>query len=393
MARTVGKLFRPVVIEPELRELVDAVLIAVSPEEPSAVAAMRRIREKATASKAYLYAVEIRSYLEEKIRVGSEPVLFTLAGDLFLDALEYSRSPMGPNFLRDHYSGMLGCYRDGVERAKAIEGPMYCLELVLLKAMDLALDGDPGAAHASTPLPAFVPAEATDRGARVRECLRLAENLLDDAVQQAVRAGKGEVPDGLIDFVATHRERMGGIVKRWERLLGDDVRAEPVDEFLSRALDVVRELGHIPLAAGIEERLGLLIDPKRKGTKESARYFFEAADLFVGQGNLDREAGAYNMALRRYARALGLFGCFSDRTAMAKVLVEQARLYIRKGGDGEHIQYCLNRAVSLVLAHRQGLPAGQLPTLDHQTVYSFLESKGYIAEAQAYEAAVSRAPM
>lgn len=390
MPKSVGKLFRPVVIEPELRELVNEILTARSSSDPAAEAARHRIAEKATRDKSYLYAVEIRNYLEEKTRVGTEPRLFTIAGDLFLDALEANLASVGPNFFKDHYGGVFGCYKEGRDRGKSIEGPIFCLDLLLLKALELALEGEQAPPVDTTPVPAFVPEETSAGRGRLRDCLQFAERIVKDVVQQALDTRKGDVPPRLLEFVAGHRARMEKIVPAWSRFLPEIGPEQPREAALQAALEAAHRTGYVPLVAGVEERLALLHDPERQGTRESARLYYDAADRLMMHGSLERDCEAFNLALRRFVRAGELFERIRDRTSTAKALVEQARIYIRKGGDGSHTRNCLHKAVRLVLAHRDGMPMGRLPVLDHASVIAFLDSKGYHAEAKAYEATLEK---
>jgi hypothetical protein len=144
--------------------------------------------------------------------------------------------------------------------------------------------------------------------------------------------------------------------------------------------------------AGVIERFAHLRDPGRQGVKEAARLYYDAADHLLAHALFERDSDACNAAQRRCARAADFFGLIHDRTSAAKALVEEARAFIRRGGDGDDIQRCLHRAVSLVIAHRDNLPQGQLPLLHHDDVRAFLEGKGYAAEAQAYADTLDRVP-
>ena len=120
MKASVGKIFRPVVIDARLKHLVNEMLRAGSASSSSVATARREIRAMSSPATAYLFASEIRGYMEEKTRIGTESRVFPIAGDLFLDALEANLESMGPNLFKDHYSGMLGCYREGNWPGKTI---------------------------------------------------------------------------------------------------------------------------------------------------------------------------------------------------------------------------------------------------------------------------------
>ena len=104
--------FREVVINPDLKEQLDIILRAASPDLPAVRNARRKIRAMSTPATAYVFASMTRSYIEERMRLGTETRVFPVAGDLFLDALDADILSLGPTVIKDYYSSMMGCYID-----------------------------------------------------------------------------------------------------------------------------------------------------------------------------------------------------------------------------------------------------------------------------------------
>ncbi|MBI4558472.1 MAG: hypothetical protein HY706_12895, partial [Candidatus Hydrogenedentes bacterium] len=180
--RSVGKLFRPVVIDADLLKLVHTILRATSANEPAVLAAKKRIRAMGTPGTFYLFASEIRGYLEEKTRVGTEPWVYPVAGDLFLDALEASVSSLGPNLFRDHYSGMIGCYREGDNPGKAVQGAFYCVDLVFRKTVELSLATEARGGEGVGAL-SYLTDDDSDHRDSLTQFLKLGRQCFQDAVE------------------------------------------------------------------------------------------------------------------------------------------------------------------------------------------------------------------
>ena len=95
------------------------------------------------------------------------------------------------------------------------------------------------------------------------------------------------------------------------------------------------------------------------------------------------------ICLRRYGRARAVFLRIHDRTSAARVLMEEARAFMRKGGEPEAVRDTLYEGVCLVLAHIENLPYGRLPHPSDEVAIDFLHRKGYRAEAEAYAEATA----
>ncbi len=394
MSDSVGRLFRPIVIDVDVKDAVNQILRAPAPDSPEVFAARRTIVEKAPPHKAYLYAAEVRAYLEEKTRVGTEDRVFPIAGDLFLDALEANLASIGPNFFKDHYTGIAGCYRNGDEPTKAVEGPLYCAELAIQRALQVYLTGDGGGPATPAVRVAFLRDDAPDPRVRMNQFLELGERALHDAVDRAAAARPGQLPPPLIELVGVYRERL-------ERILAQ-AREEPTNprppdmEYLEAWQDKAVELGYPPLMALVREEMGRLCERNYQQTQDPEDWkayvhrTYEAGELCMRQGNRERESRAWNLSMRRHNRAARLFEAIQDRTSAAKALVEKARAFIAAGREGEVIRDSLHKAVCLVVAHRDDLPQGRLPKLSDEQVCWFLETKGYTIEASAYRASLAR---
>lgn len=394
--KSIGKHFRPVVIDKDLRHCVDDILRSDSCDDPKAVVARRRIREMSSPEKAYLFASEMRTYLEEKTQIGREKWAFPAAGDMFLDALEWNLPGIGPNFFRDHYSGMVGCYRNGYRPTDAIEGSLYCIDLALQKTMGLFLDKERGAEDPEAPL-SFVVAEESGYKLSMSMFQAFAEQFLHDAVQTALELDRSEVPRAFLDYVIEGRPRIEQVIKRWERLHNDPGLASLSDgDYLAKALEVAEETEYTPLTAMVKEQLGVLHEKllsdadSRTRLHASIHPLYEAGILWLQRGNKERTSEAYGLSIRHHNRSAAMFSRIDDRTSIAKALVERARTFVKKGDDPELIRTGLFKAVCLVMAHVQNLPHGTLPTPTDEQVTHFLKRKGYGIEADAYEDAVRR---
>ena len=398
MAKHVGKTFREVVIDSALKYQVNRILRAEAADDPEALDAKQRIRTMAKGKKAYLYASEIRGYLEEKTQVGTEKWVFPVAGDLFLDALEGNLEQVGPNFLRDHYSCMMGCYRQGDSNTKPIEGPLYCVELalenmlVLFKARSDARQAPEGGIRLS-----FVDPDASSYRRRIAAVLGLAHGWLGEAIELAIHADRGSIPTAFLDFVGMHRQELDKAIVQWDRYHSREDLAEcTYEDYLAGALEVADRVDFPPLVAAVKERLAALHESE-EGAQEitnelerSIHPFYEAADILLEEGNRARDSYLQDLCLRRYKRAVNLFSRIHDRTSMAKVLVEMARAYVQRGDDLLAAKEALYEGVRLVMAHMKGLPQGRLPTPSDTQVVAFLEKKGYAIEARAYADAMAQ---
>ena len=385
-----------VLINPYLKSLVNTILQAPSPDAPAVLAAKKRIRAMVTGDSSYLFASEIRWYLEEMARVGTEPRVFPLAADLFLDALEASFSSLGPNLFRDHYSGMAGCYQAGDSPISTVQGTFYCIDLVLQKTLELffAKEAEVNAAR-TVPL-SFLMDEESNYQRSIALFLNLGRQCLQEAVEAALGLSRENVSRCFLDFVVEHRDCMQTLLGRWEAYHKEPGLPDLTNEaYLEGAARVAEEAAYLPLAAAIEELQVRLREQRRRPDdakaelEEEVHPLYDAASKYLLQGNKEREAEVYDLALRRYNKAAAVFTKIQDRTSTAKVLVERARLFIKSGQDPEAVQEELNKAVCLVLAHMKNFPVGTAATVTHDAAIRFLKDKGYQIEAEAYAAAVA----
>ena len=388
----VGTFFRDVVIDPDLKDLVNTILLASSPDEPAVLAAEKRIRAMATRDRCYLFASEIRGYLEEKTRLGTEPRVFPLAGDLFLDALEATVFSLGPNLFRDHYSGMLGCYRAGDCPGKAVQGAFYCIDLVLQRTLGLFLVKDAETKAEGAHL-SFHTDEDSDYRRRITLFLNLGRQCLQDAVEATVRMGTANAAPSFLNFVVEHKDRMQTVLGRWDAYHKDpDLPDLTNEQYLEGAAGVAEEAAYAPLAATIKEHQVLLREQAgvqadgKTDLEQKVHPLYGAAVMYLSQGNKDRDAEAYDLAFRRYSKAVALFTKIQDRSSAARALVERARALMKSGQDPEAVQKDLHKAASLVMARIKNLPRGTVPSATHAMALRYLKKKGYLIEAKAYAA-------
>jgi hypothetical protein len=399
---TVGKqggitVFREIVIDPDLKGLLNIMLRAASPEEPAVYSAKRRIRAMTSPESCYLFASMTRSYLEEKTRIGTEQWVFPVAGDLFLDALETNIATVGPRLLRNHYSDMVGCYRAGDCPAKVIQGTLYCIDLILQKILDIHVNKDRKEKGKMGLALSFESSQDLEDANNVIPYLGLARQCLQDAVDATLKMAPSSAKPSFMNFLIAHKERMQAVLGRWETYHRNPALSNWTEEqYLEGVWEMVEEIGYLPLTATVEEYRVRLRERQSGLVKEhneleqEVHPLYYAATMYVSQGSEARESEAYDLAFRWYNRAAALFTKIQDRTSTAKVHVERARAFIKSADDPESMRDELNKAVALVLAHMRGLPRGTLPEVTHDMAIQFLKSKGYVIESEAYETCLKR---
>jgi tetratricopeptide (TPR) repeat protein len=384
--------FREVVINPDLKELLDIILRAASPDLPAVRNARRKIRAMSTPATAYVFASMTRSYLEERMRIGTEPRAFPVGGDLFLDALDADILSLGPTVIKDYYSSMMGCYQAGDCPAKAIQGAFYAIDLILRKLVDLRLSKNAPADTGDGLALSFQSHSSPDSQKDLTPYLDLARQCLNDAVNFLLNIGTSNVTPCFLDYVVERKARTQKLLDRWKAYHRDVPPNLDEEKYLEGAARTAEETAYASLIATIEEyrvrvreRKGLRPEGKSE-LEQTVHPLYNAAIMYVTQGNDDREAEAFDLAFRHYARAVALFTKIQDRTSTAKVFVERARAYIKSGEDPESLREELQKAVSLVIAHIRNLPRGTLPTVTDEMAIQFLRKKGYRIEAEAYAA-------
>jgi hypothetical protein len=319
--------------------------------------------------------------------------VFPLAGDLFLGAMEGGILSLGPNLLRDYYSDMLGCYRLGECPAKTVQGSLYAIDLILRKILDLNLHKDAGQKAKDGIRLSFIPGDLPSNSGDVTHYLGFARQCLQDAVAEVLKQGSGTLVRCFIDFVVDHKERMEALLNYWETYHKDPALPGMTQEqYLQGAAPTSKKADYPPLIATIKQLQVRLreetgFSPKgRKELEETIHPLYNAASMYVSQGNSDREAQAYDLAFHRYDKAEAIFEEIKDRTSTAKTLFEKARTSMRMGSDLESAREELHKAVCLVVAHMKNMPRGKVPDLSHDAVVKFLEHKGYFVEAEIYKA-------
>ncbi|MBI5095594.1 MAG: hypothetical protein HZB26_24565 [Candidatus Hydrogenedentes bacterium] len=394
-----GIIFKPVVIDRRLRELVNRILLAPSPTDPALLLAKKRLRAMTSPATSYLFATEIQKYLDAKFSGETDCRIHQIAGDLFLDALEANLSTLGPNFFRDHYSSFTWSYRQAESPVKSVQGALYCTELVLRKTMEVFLGKDSVKKFDKSVRLSFQVEEDLDYRATITLFLDLGQQCLGDAIDAGIHVDRKVAGAAFLDYVVELKKTLEAMLGRWDRFhKRRELPSLSNEQYLEAAANVAEEDGYPPLAAAIKElqvaqreQKGIAADSKDE-LEHGVHPLYDAATLYLTQGNSERDAGAYDLALRRYRRAAALFTKINDRTSTAKVCVEQARLFIKSGEDPGAIQEGLQEATGLIMAHMQNLPKGSVPSVPDETAIEFLRKKGYVVEADAYAASLAVHP-
>jgi len=394
--RSVGVFFKPVVIDPRLRDLVNTILLAPSATAPQTLSAQRRIRAMTKPVTSYLFATEIQGYLDSKTLGGTETRVYPLVGDLFMDALEVNLTTLGPNFFRDHYSGIVWCYGHGRCPGKAIQGGFYAIDLVLRKSVELYLAKETGGKAPKGVRLSFQSDEDLDYTSMLTAFLDLAKQALRDVVEVSTRAEQTKFPPTFMEFVIDRKQKMDKVLAQWERFhRRKDLQTAPNDQYLDGVAEIADDTAHAPLAAMVKEyqvrereQRGLLVDG-RSELEQGVHPLFNAATIYLELGAQERDHEAYDLALRRFGRAAAMYSKIHDRTSTAKAYVERARAYIKSGDDPESLRESLHTAFALITAHMKDLPKDVLPKVTDVAAIEFLRTKGYIAEADAYQEALT----
>ncbi len=393
MDKPAVKPLRTVALDADLKNYISDMLKAPDPDSPVAREVRERILDMAEqGGNLYRFALDLRTYLEEKALDDREDWVYPVAGDLYLRALETNLGGVGPNFFRDHYLGLLGCFRLGHKLSRTIESPFYCVDLLIHRMVMLFLNRHQIDHDFESVLPQFIHLERPGYAARMEDFFLMAHQAIADGVSALLApAARHEHKD----FVAhlTHMKECQEKALKALKELFHDLESQELGR-LENVLELrsgLKSCKYWPLEAVLHEELGLIHeDAEKRGealeadTEDSVHHFYEAADLWVAQGNMERTAKVFDLALRRHKRAIALFRRINDRTSAAKALVEKARTLIEEGIRGELVCEPLREAVKLVLACKHRLPQGKLPNLDDAAIHALLLDKGYRIEAEAF---------
>jgi tetratricopeptide (TPR) repeat protein len=396
MSRSVGHLLRTIYIEAELKDAVNCILRAPSHDDASVEWARAEIRGMARKGNPYACGTQVRAYLEEKTRVGTEPWVFPVAGELFLDGLEAQLERLGPNLMKDYYGGALACYKAGHDSAACAQAPFYCVDLLLKRMLMLFLKRTEADQQPQTAALRFMQSEAPGYQEQMQTLQTMADQVLAQGVEILMSFGRGKIDGLLAEHLTKRTEDLRNVLKRWRALLRSPLAAQgPSENDLPFLLEQARDLGYPPLEAFVREELSAAAAPDSAARDLPPAedpflvHAYEGGETWMFFGNAEREEGAYMLAERRYRRSIALFHSIHDRTSEAKAHVERARALMQQGGDRLAAREALHMAVRLVLAHKRSLPEGTLPDVADELALSFLEKKGYTPEANAYRAALA----
>jgi hypothetical protein len=390
MNRPVGHLLRTIYIDADLKNNINEILRADSPDSPQIEGARAAIYGLGRRGNPYSCATQIRAYLEEKTRVGSEPWVYPVAGDLFLDGLEQQLIGLGPNLFQDYYNGVMACYKAGNDAARMAQAPFYSIDLLLKRMVTLFMRRREVEAKPQTEALRFMRAEMLGYEGQMQEFQRLADRALQDAVDFLLSNAARDLDKRLSKYLVDMSEIVRPAMKRWPAVLKTLETTEGTDdEQLLRMLEAARQMTHVPLECFLREDLSELhkSDAPTQDILETDPFVvhaYEGGETWMALGNQERDETAYAIACRRYDRAVALFHSIHDRTSEAKAHVERARALIQQGGARPLARRSLREAVRLVYAHKKNLPPGSLPELDDRVVFEFLDKKGYSVEAAAF---------
>ena len=112
---------------------------------PRGIAATKELYERTYREDPYLIASAVYDFLWKKVAAESRRDLYPVVGDFFQTALEQKLSQIGPNNMSSRFREIMECYNGGADTQRRLEGPLYCVDLFLLKATQLALGAKNGA--------------------------------------------------------------------------------------------------------------------------------------------------------------------------------------------------------------------------------------------------------
>ena len=375
---------------------------------PLAIAATRELHQKATQGDPYLVASSIYDFLWKKVATDIRKNLYPLVGDFFLTALEQKLGEIGPNNMTSRFLELMECYRDSADMKCRLEGPLYCVDLFLLKSTQLVL----GARYSTDEQesitlqdrherrPQFLDEDKLTLEEQIKHSLDLAKDALLDTQEVLSKVGREDqgLDPGYVRFIRATMDRLTLSWQHWQEMHSQkDIMQYTPEEYFKQGLSRAEKVNSLVLAALLLEQVGAEYQDKMCREFLNHRFsnkpidhpmrgcIFDAAEIYRDQGIAEREHGAYILSERRFTRAIQLFGQLKDRTSVAQTLIERARLYMTRGTDAWKAKTDLYLAAqNIAAAHKRLSPQVPLPALTPEQVVYFYEHKGLAQEAQVY---------
>ncbi|MCC6488413.1 MAG: hypothetical protein IT364_13025 [Candidatus Hydrogenedentes bacterium] len=373
-----------------------------------AIGAIRELHEKATNGDPYLVASSVYDFLWKKVASDARKNLYPLVGDFFLTALEQRLAEIGPNNMTSRFLELMECYRDSADQRCRLEGPLYCVDLFLLKSTQLVL----GARNSTDEQlnatlqdrhdrrPQFLEEDKLTLEQQIQHSLDLAKDALLDTQEVLSKVGKegNGLNPSYIRFIRSTMDRLTLSWQHWQEMHAQkNIMQCTPEEYFKQGIARAEKVNSLVLAALLLEQVGAEYQDKMCREFLNHRFsnkpvdhpmrgcIFDAAEIYRDQGIEEREQGAFILSERRFTRAISLFGQLRDRTSVAQTLIERARMYITREVDAWKAKGDLYLAAqNIAAAHKRLAPGQPLPALTPEQVMYFYEHKGLNQEAHVY---------
>lgn len=395
-------------IPDDLRAVV--VRILKGGDSPTGIAAARELYSRAQRDDPYFVASAVYEFLWKRVASESRRKLYSVVGDFFLTALEQQLGQIGPNNMSSRFREIMECYQGAGDIQRTLEGPLYCVDLFLLKTTQLALGAKGGAGSPD-------PGDRPEPGPQGLEFLAEAKLTPEQQIQHSLQLAKEallethgiltrllkqghELGPTYIDFIRATLDRLTQSWQQWQEMHDRKGITELApDEYFRQGISRAEKLNSLVLAALLLEQVGEEYQDKmcreflhHRFSNRPVEHLrrgctFDAGEIYRDQGISERDHGAYVLGERRFTRAITLFEQLHDRTSIAHTLIERARLYMTRRTDAWKARADLHLAVQNIAAAQNKVPVGApLPKITPVQVAQFYRFKGLTEEADAYDA-------
>ncbi|MBX7258139.1 MAG: hypothetical protein K1Y02_17390 [Candidatus Hydrogenedentes bacterium] len=372
--------------------------------------ALRELYERAEIQDPYYVASSVYDFLWKKVASESRRQLYPIVGDFFLSALEQKLGQIGPNNVSSRFAEIMECYKGASDVKRMIEGPLYCVDLFLLKTTQLALSArnddanqDDGSEQNGGEFhSAFLADEKLSTQEQIEHSLDLAKDVLMETQSALGHLAKAhaELDPRYIAFARATLDRLTLSWQQWSQMhKSKDISAFTPEEYFKQGLGAAEKVKSLVLAAMLLEQVGEEYQDRMCREFLHHRFSnrpidhplrgctFDSGEIYRDQGIIERENGAHVMSERRFSRAISLFAQLNDRSSVAHTLIERARLFMLRTDEAWRARADLHRAAQNIAAVLKRVPTSSpLPTLTPDQVLHFYEQKGMVQEAEIYRA-------